>query len=177
MLIFTAPAAPTDVPGPVPTDASNCWTRTTSSIWHLKTQTAKIISRKSSLSMGLGNEHISSLVTWGSLWIFSATMFSRSRWERGWRITRWRPPTSHSSTWISSPGRDSWPSSSTSWTGTRIFTMNTSRWAGVCFIDVRTDWVRSKAHPELGLWRIYQRVEAVSEQKYNSWGGGMRPVR
>ena len=56
MLIFTAPAAPTDVPGPVPADASNFWTRNTSSIWHLKTQTAKIISQKSSLSTGLGNQ-------------------------------------------------------------------------------------------------------------------------
>ena len=62
------------------------------------------------------------------MFLFPVTMFSRSRWGRGWRITRSRPLTSHSSTWISSPVRGSWPSSSTSWTGTRICIMSTSRW-------------------------------------------------
>ena len=62
------------------------------------------------------------------IFLFPVTMFSRSPWGRGWRITRWRPLTSPSSTWISSPVRGSLPSSSTSWTETRICTMSTSRW-------------------------------------------------
>ena len=51
---FTGPVGPTGVLGPVLPSASIYWTKITNSTWPLKTQTVKIISRRSSLWMASG---------------------------------------------------------------------------------------------------------------------------
>ena len=57
MLTFTEPVVLRDVLGPALANASVCWTKNTSFILHLKTQTVKITLWKSFLSMDWGKKN------------------------------------------------------------------------------------------------------------------------
>ena len=82
MWTFMGPAGPTGVPGPVLPSASVYWIKITNSTWPLKTQTVKITSQRSSLSMASGK--ISLLETywdlsplpWSIHWLYSILTFS-----------------------------------------------------------------------------------------------------
>lgn len=65
MLTFMGLVGPTGAPGPVLPSASIYWIKITNSTWPLKTQTAKITSQRSSLSMASGK--ISLLETYWDL--------------------------------------------------------------------------------------------------------------